>query len=95
MLTLYSSYNSYLKILWAEKWPYQPLSLAPIRSVFEIVASLFSSNFKAQQCTTIDEMLSLYHDRCPLKVFKKDKPGTYGVPVRMLTDSHKRYIIAM
>ena len=31
MLTLYSSYGSYSKISWAEKWPYRPLSFAILK----------------------------------------------------------------
>jgi hypothetical protein len=55
---------------------------APMRNVFEMVASTFPSNFKAYQCTTVDEMLSLYRGRCPFKVFMKDKTGKYGILIR-------------
>jgi len=40
-------------------------------------------------------MLSLDRGRCPFKVFMKDKTGKYGMLIRMLTDSHKKYVIAM
>ena len=40
-------------------------------------------------------MLSLYRGCCSFKVFIKGKPGKYGILIRMLTDSHKRYINAM
>ena len=72
-----------------------PDEFAPIRNVLEMMASTFSSNFKAQQCTTVDEMFSLYCGRCPFKVFAKDKPGKHGILIRMLTDPHKRYVIAV
>ena len=67
----------------------------PMPNVFEMVASIFPSNFKAYQCTTVDGMLSLYRGRCPFKVFMKKKTGKYGILIRMLTDSHKKYVIAI
>ena len=60
-----------------------------------MVASTSSSNFKVQQCTAIDEMLSMNRGRCPFKVSMKDKLGKYGILIRMFTDSHKRHVIAM
>jgi len=48
---------------------------APMRNVFEMVASTFPSNLEGYQCTSIDEMLSSYRGRCPFKVFMKGKPG--------------------
>ncbi|KAJ4437268.1 hypothetical protein ANN_17405 [Periplaneta americana] len=40
-------------------------------------------------------MLSLFRGRCPFKVFMKDKPGKYGILIRMLSDAHTRYILKM
>ena len=36
--------------------------------------------------TVVDEML-LFQGKCPFKVLTKQKPGKYGILIRMLTDS--------
>ncbi|KOC59109.1 hypothetical protein WH47_10935 [Habropoda laboriosa] len=40
-------------------------------------------------------MLSLFRGRCPFKIFMKDKSAKYGILIRMLTDSKRRYILNM
>ena len=38
-------------------------------------------------------MLCLFSGRCLFKVFLKDKPGKYGILVRILSSAIERYII--
>ncbi|KAJ4435065.1 hypothetical protein ANN_23639 [Periplaneta americana] len=57
--------------------------------------SVLPKCYSAGMHTVVDEMLSLFRGRCPFKVFMKDKPGKYGILIRMLTDSKSRYVISM
>lgn len=68
---------------------------APMRNIFELVNNLFPQYLSAGENTTIDEMLSLFRGRCPFKVFMKDKPGKYGILIRMLCDANSRYVLNM
>ncbi|KAJ4430773.1 hypothetical protein ANN_19364 [Periplaneta americana] len=67
----------------------------PIREVFYKIDELFVKYYIPSAHLTIDEMLSLFRGRCPFKVFMKDKPGKYGILIRMLSDVHTRYILKM
>lgn len=67
----------------------------PIREVFYKIDELFVKYYIPSAHLTIDEMLSLFRGRCPFKVFMKDKPGKYGILIRMLSDAHTRYILKM
>ncbi|KAJ4426109.1 hypothetical protein ANN_26918 [Periplaneta americana] len=67
----------------------------PIREVFYKTDELFVKYYIPGAHLTIDEMLSLFRGRCPFKVFMKDKPGKYGILIRMLSDVHTRYILKM
>ncbi|KAJ4446865.1 hypothetical protein ANN_13565 [Periplaneta americana] len=67
----------------------------PIREVFYKIDELFAKYYIPSAHLTIDEMLSLFRGRCPFKVFMKDKPGKYGILIRMLSDAHTRYILKM
>ncbi|KAJ4444229.1 hypothetical protein ANN_06020 [Periplaneta americana] len=67
----------------------------PIREVFYKIDELFVKYYIPSTHLTIDEMLSLFRGRCPFKVFMKDKPGKYGILIRMLSDAHTRYILKM
>lgn len=67
----------------------------PLREIFQKVDETFVKYYVPGADLTIDEMLSLFRGRCPFKVFLKDKPGKYGILIRMLSDSHTRYILKM
>ncbi|KAJ4431072.1 hypothetical protein ANN_19665 [Periplaneta americana] len=45
--------------------------------------------------TTIDEMLTLFRGRCPFEVFLKEKPGKYGILIRLFADCDYRYVHCM
>ncbi|XP_049847194.1 uncharacterized protein LOC126299375 [Schistocerca gregaria] len=68
---------------------------APMREIFESFNSSLPLYFIPDLHTTVDEMLSLFRGRCPFKVFLKEKPGKYGILIRMLSDSETRYVISM
>lgn len=59
--------------------------LAPVRELFDII-SQFPCHFIPSMNAVIDEMLSLFRGRCPFKVFMKEKPGKYGMLIRILAD---------
>lgn len=67
----------------------------PLREIFQKMDEMFEKYYVPGTDLTIDEMLSLFRGRCPFKVFLKDKPGKYGILIRMLSDSHTRYILKM
>ncbi|KAJ4430073.1 hypothetical protein ANN_22282 [Periplaneta americana] len=67
----------------------------PIREVFYKIDELFVKYYIPSAHLTIDEMLSLFRGRCPIKVFMKDKPGKFGILIMMLSDAHTRYILKM
>ena len=67
---------------------------APIRSFWTQFIANFPKYYKYGPHTTIDEMLSLFQGRCPFKVFMEEKPGKYGMLIRMLTDTKMRYILS-
>lgn len=66
---------------------------APLRELFEMVNSGLSSHYTPSENTVIDEMLSLFRGRCPFKVFMKEKPGKYGILIRMLADCDQRFVL--
>ncbi|KAJ4427179.1 hypothetical protein ANN_24795 [Periplaneta americana] len=68
---------------------------AAMCEVFNKMNSVLPKCYSAGMHTAVDEMLSLFRGRCPFKVFMKDKPGKYGILIRMLTDSKSRYVISM
>ena len=68
---------------------------APIRAVFQMINAIFPKYYIPGPNTVVDEMLSLFRGRCPFKVFMKEKPGKYGILIRMLTDCDKRYVFRM
>lgn len=70
-------------------------NFAPFRELFEKFNLLCQKYVIPGINVTIDEMLSLFRGRCGFKVFMKDKPGKYGIMIRMLTDVTMRYVIKM
>lgn len=68
---------------------------APLRKIFDSLNDTFLKYFTPGMNVVIDEMLSLFRGRCPFKVFMKDKPGKYGVLIRMLADCENRYVLRM
>lgn len=68
---------------------------APLREIFDLLDHTFLKYFTPGMNVVIDEMLSLFRGRCPFKVFMKDKPGKYGVLIRMLADCSTRYVLRM
>ena len=51
--------------------------LAPIRRIFEMMATKFRSSYRAGVNITVDEQLMTYRGRYPFKMFLKEKPGKY------------------
>ena len=45
------------------------------------------------ECLTIDDMLVKFHGNARFRVYMKDKPGKYGLLIRVITDSHYRYVL--
>ena len=68
---------------------------APLREVFQLLNNLLPKYCIAGKDTTVDEMLSLFRGKCPFKVFLKEKPGKYGMLVRILADCEYRYVHSM
>lgn len=68
---------------------------APLREVFEKINATFPNYITPSKDTVIDEMLSLFRGRCSFKVFMKEKPGKYGILIRILADSKFRYVYKM
>ncbi|XP_069694029.1 piggyBac transposable element-derived protein 3-like isoform X1 [Periplaneta americana] len=68
---------------------------APLREVFELMNETFLQYYCPGESVVIDEMLSLFRGRCPFKVFMKEKPGKYGVLIRILADCKERYVLRM
>lgn len=69
--------------------------LAPIRELFEIINNGLCLHFTPSVNVVIDEMLSLFRGRCPFKVFIKEKPGKYGILIRLLADCYQRMVLNM
>lgn len=70
-------------------------NFAPFREVFNFFNNLCKEKFIPGMNVTIDDMLSLFRGKCPFKVFMKNKPGKYGILIRMLMDSETRYVVNM
>lgn len=68
---------------------------APIRKIFQMMNQTFLKYFIPNANVVVDEMLSLFRGRCSFKVFMKDKPGKYGILIRMLADCETRYVLQM
>lgn len=68
---------------------------APFREIFNIINNTFPCHFTPSMNTVIDEMLSLFRGRCPFKVFMKEKPGKYGMLIRILADCDHHFVINM
>ena len=56
---------------------------APLREVFEKINETFPKYFRCGPHTTIQGN-ALFRGRCPFKVFIKEKPGKYGIFIRIL-----------
>ena len=52
--------------------------LAPVRRIFEMMATKFRSSYRAEVNITVDEQLMTYRGRCPFEMFLKEKPGKFG-----------------
>lgn len=68
---------------------------APLREFFETVNDTLMQHFIPSENIVIDEMLSLFRGRCPFKVFMKEKPGKYGILIRILADCVHRTVLNM
>ena len=67
--------------------------LAPIRRIFEMMATKFRSSYRAGVNITVDEQLMTYRGHCPFKMFLKEKPGKYGIKIWALVDSVTYYCL--
>jgi len=66
--------------------------LAPIRDLFEMFAKECRECFNPSSHLTVDEQLVASRNRCPFRVYMKQKPHRYGIKVWVLADNLNYYV---
>ena len=67
--------------------------LAPIRWVFEQIASLLFKYYSPGTNLTIDERLARYRGKCTFRQYIPSKPGKYGIKIWIIADAKTHYIL--
>jgi hypothetical protein len=70
-------------------------NFAPIREIFTVFDQQLREHYEPSAFLTIDEQLLNFRGNCRFRVFLKDKPGKYGILIRMLADAQVPYCLGL
>lgn len=66
---------------------------AAVRDIHQEFAKSCSLHWTPATHVTIDEQILSFRGNCPIKVYDKSKPDTYGIKMYVITDSKTHYVL--